>query len=74
MSGQYRYRTGMVSYQRWVSIVFDIAKQKGAQTGPQDNAKTLSVAGSIWSDRKDELKDANQSTARDIADQEVVVR
>jgi hypothetical protein len=64
----------MVEYRQWVSVTFEVAKSKGADTSrPENNAAILSLAAEIWQDRKNELRSMNENSARGIAEQEVVV-
>lgn len=64
----------MVSYQAWVSTVFETAKDGGAQfESIDDGGKVIDVAATVWNDRKAELKTATRSEARDIARQEISV-
>jgi hypothetical protein len=67
----------MVSYQRWTSVAYEVAKSKGANlegTGTQTNNQDLiRVISEVWNDRKGELSTATVAEARDIARQEVTV-
>lgn len=65
----------MVSYQTWTSLVFEVAKAEGAQfESIADGAVVIGdVASPVWSERKEELKTATRSEARNIARQEVEV-
>lgn len=65
----------MVSYQRWTSIVFDVARQRGAQFGSiEDGQPVIRLAAEVWKDRKDEIAPVSVAEARDIALEEVEVR
>ena len=64
----------MVSYTTWVGLVMDVADSKGMENSFEANADALSVAASIWSDRKAEIRPASEGTARSIAEDEVAVR
>lgn len=65
----------MVSYQRWTSIVFDVAQSEGAQIDNiADGSSVISVAAEIWRDRRGELSTATIAEARDVARQEIDVR
>ena len=68
----------MVSYQRWTSICFEVARSKGAQfegeNPPHKATDLVSVVGSIWRKRKSELQTATVSQARSIAQSELVIR
>lgn len=65
----------MVSYRNWVSLVFETAKKKGAKTSePGANPQILSLAAEIWRERKDELRQMSENSARGVAEQEVEVR
>lgn len=67
----------MVTYQKWTSICYEVARQKGASLeGPgtqSENQSLVSVIAEIWNDRKDDLDTATVSEARTIARQEVHV-
>lgn len=63
----------MVSYQRWTSIAFDVAKSKGLSTGQESNRDMISVSAEIWRDRKDELSTATIAEAEKIARQEISI-
>jgi len=58
-------------------VAYEVARQKGANLeGPgtaETNRDLVSVIGSIWTDRKDELKTATVAEARDVARQELTV-
>lgn len=62
----------MVSYQRWTSIAFDVAKQQGADLGTEQT-NVISVAADVWNDRKSELSTATIAEARSIAENEITV-
>lgn len=64
----------MVSYQKWTSIVFEVAKEKGEVIDSQKaSAQTVSVGADIWRDRKDELTAATIAEAKNVARQEITV-
>lgn len=64
----------MVEYSTWVSIVRRTARQKGADLSDfQENSNVVSVAADIWNERKNELKQASEGTAEEIATDEVSV-
>lgn len=67
----------MVSYQRFTSICYEVARQKGAslegEGTQQENRDLVSVIADIWNDRKDELAAATIAEARKIARQEIEV-
>lgn len=63
----------MVSYQRWTAIAFDVAKSQGFVTSQESNQELISVAASIWRDRKGELSTATVSEAERIAQSEISV-
>lgn len=67
----------MVTYQKWTSIAYDVAKAKGANlegTGTQStNQSLVSLIAEVWNDRKDELSTATVSEAQAIAQQEISV-
>lgn len=63
----------MVSYQRWTSLVFEVAKEKGAHIDDiSDGSNVVAVGAAIWRDRKAELKAASVAEAREIARSEIV--
>lgn len=62
----------MVSYQRWTSIVFDVARQKGADTG-SEQTDIIRTAASVWNENE-ALKTATVAEARTVAKQSVQVR
>lgn len=65
----------MVEYRQWVSIVFETAKRKGADTSrPENNTAILSLAAEVWQDRKPSLRQMTEESARGVADSEVEVR
>lgn len=64
----------MVKYTKWVSIVFDVAESQGFDSSFADNSTAVSLAAEIWNDRKQELRSASVSTAREIAGEEVSVQ
>lgn len=65
----------MVSYETWVSIVRSTADRKGANLSDfSTNSDLVSVAASVWRDRKGELQAASEGTAKEIAEGEVTVR
>lgn len=70
-------RRTMVSYQRWTSICYEVARQKGAQLeGPGtqgENQALVSLIAEIWNERKPEISTATVAEARRIAEAEVVV-
>lgn len=67
----------MVSYQRWTSICYDVARSKGAEldgSGTQSNNQDLvSVIAEVWNERKEEISTATVSEAETIARNEVNV-
>jgi len=66
-------RLQMVSYQRWTSICFEVAEQKGAQFGSiSDGSEAVTVFASIWSERKGELSAATVAEAEAVAEDEIV--
>lgn len=66
-----------VSYSDWVSIAFEIARQKGfrASSPNADNsaADMIALAAEIWNERKAEIRQSEQN-ARRIAREEIQVR
>lgn len=64
----------MVTYTDWISVAFDVAQSKGLESSFGDNAQVVATAADIWNDRKPELRNANKSTAKQIADEEIQVR
>lgn len=79
----------MVAYQEWTQIAFNVAKARGfdpARPGRQrtlaggrsfskdnPNAQAVAVFAEIWNERKDEIKSASRSEAREIAQDEVTI-
>lgn len=64
----------MVTYQKWTSIAFDVAKARGMDTSSQEaNADAVSTFAEIWRDRKDELATATVAEARAVAQEEINV-
>lgn len=64
----------MVEYSTWVSIVRTEATEQGADLSDfETNSDLVSVAASIWNDRKQELQNASGSVAENIAAEEVTV-
>lgn len=66
--------TGMVKYQEFVGIVFEVAQEKGFDSSFQENASAVQTAAAIWQDRKQQLRSASKSTAKQIAAEEVEVK
>lgn len=65
----------MVDYSTWVSTVRTEAAEQGADLNDfETNSDVVSVAASIWNDRKDELQQATGREAEQIAGDEVNVR
>lgn len=65
----------MVDYPTWVSIVRAEAKAQGADLSQfETNSSVVSVAASVWTDRKAEIKNTGRSEAKRIASSEVSVR
>lgn len=64
----------MVEYETWIGLCFQSARSKGFEATFQDNASVVSVGAAVWQDRKQELRSASKSTAREIADDEITVR
>lgn len=64
----------MVSYQRWTSIAFEVAREKGAQFDSLSSSSDgIQVFADIWNDRKDELSAASVQEARQVAREEISV-
>lgn len=64
----------MVKYHEFVGLVRQEAKAQGADMSEfESNSEVVSVAASIWNDRKEELKAADRSEAERIASDEVTV-
>lgn len=58
----------MVSYQAWVSIVFETLQDQGVQVSDiDDGAAMMEFAGQAWNDHADRLKRMSQSQARNAA-------
>lgn len=67
----------MVSYQRWTSVCYEVARSKGArlegQGTQQENQALISLIAEVWNERKDELSTATVSEARSVAQTEIQV-
>jgi len=58
----------MVSYQAWVSIVFETLQDQGVQVSDiDDGAAMMEFAGKAWNDHGGRLKRMSQSQARNAA-------
>lgn len=61
----------MVGYQDWVSIVFEIAREKGATIDSlEDSQRVLEVAALLWSNNP-ALKGMSTSEAKSFARAEI---
>lgn len=67
-------RSRMVSYQKWTSIAFEIAREQGMVSTQETNRDLISVASAVWNDRKPELSTATIAEARLIAREEIHVQ
>lgn len=56
----------MVSYQRWTSIVFDVARSKGADTSTEQT-NIIQTAARLWNSNKSQLEAASVAEARRLA-------
>lgn len=55
----------MVSYQRFTSIAFDVAEQKGAQfDGIEDGGRFVSELSELWQAEKDRYKQMTEDQMR----------
>ena len=79
----------MVDYATWTRIAFRTAESKGFRAGSPRGGRTsaggrafsgdepqiglIRVIAAVWQDRKAELSAASETTARGIAEQEIVV-
>lgn len=70
-----------VEYSDWISIAFEVAKEKGAtfetsqaeiQDGKAPTSEAIQVFAEIWSERKDEIS-RSETRAREIARSEITV-
>lgn len=62
----------MVKYAEWVSVVWKEARSQGLDDVTfEDSQSVTTVAADIWNDRKDDIKNADTATARQIAGDEV---
>lgn len=61
----------MVSYHKWTSIAFEVAKEQGMATTQSNNRELISVAADIWNDRKQQLSSATVGEARNVAEREI---
>lgn len=64
----------MVSYQKWTSVAFEVARSKGMQSSQENSQDLVSVLAAVWRDRKDELSTATVAEARNIAESEIHVQ
>lgn len=64
----------MVSYQKWTQIAFEVAGNAGMESSQENSRDLVSVAASVWNDRKEELSAATVSEARRIAQSEIHVQ
>jgi len=56
----------MVSYQKFTSIAFDVAEQKGGTfEGIEDGGAFISEVAAVWNENKQEYKQMTESQARD---------
>lgn len=61
-------RTCMVSYQAWVSIVFETLQDRGAEfDNIADGATVMQFAGETWTMHGDRLQRYSQEQAKDAA-------
>jgi len=59
----------MVSYQAWVSIVFETLQDEGVQVDDiADGATVMQFAADSWQNHKGRLKRMSQSDARQAVD------
>lgn len=63
----------MVTYQRWTSIAFEVARQQGMETTRSNSQDLVSILADVWNDRKEELSAATVQEARSIAQSEISV-
>lgn len=65
----------MVSYQAFVSIVFETAREKGAQfDGIEDGQPVMTLVSELWNENKQKLQRMTQAEAKRYAQEEVEVR
>lgn len=64
----------MVSYQRFTSIAFDVAKSQGMRTSQKNSQDLISVVSDIWNENKKQLQAATIAEAEQIAEREIQVR
>lgn len=58
----------MVSYQKFTSLCYEVAKEKGVQfEGIADGGQFTSEIAAYWNENKDRLKQMTVSQARDVA-------
>lgn len=63
----------MVTYQKWTSIAFDVAKEKGMEPSRENSASVISVGAEVWNEQKDHLSTATVTEARTVARREINV-
>ena len=72
--GKHVLDAGMVSYQRFTAICYEVAKRKGVQfSGIQDGADFTSQIAQYWNENKAEIKPMTVKQATDLAE-EIVER
>lgn len=55
----------MVSWQQFVSLCFDVKRERGNDVESlEESQEVLQVASSLWNDRKDDLRTASQQAAK----------
>ena len=67
----------MVSYQRWTSICYEVAREKGAELDGEGTQRTnqnlVSVIADVWNAEKGTISTATVSEAKNIARRELTV-
>jgi hypothetical protein len=62
----------MVSYQTFVTLAFDVARQKGAQfDGIDDGGDFLSDVAALWSSNTEQYRQMTQQQARNALERRV---
>lgn len=63
----------MVSYQKWTSVAFEVAKSKGMESSRENSQQLISIVAEIWREQGEELKTATVAEARTVASRELQV-
>lgn len=63
----------MVSYQKWTSIAFEVAKQKGMENSQENSQALVSLVAKLWRENKEALSTATIAEARATAEAEITI-